>query len=583
MKVIRQFLHFLKDYKLSMVIFMTVTTLSVLAESMRPWSLKMILDSVSLNDMNNVYRYLALLGASTIGGNIINSLGYFYGDVIKIPLSKQIREMVFKKVLDLDFAYHVDKNTGSLISAFRRGDGAVNSIFDAVFQEIYWTIIYIGVALWFLFRASPSIGFALMGLFVINMTLIFWLINKNLKKRVLFNKSEDEISGIIADTMINYDTVKFFAAEKREEKRLANKFTEWTRAVWDYANTFRMMDVGVGTVSASGMLLMLWIAISKLNHGLTIGDIVMISGFVTSLHFQFFHLFSQIRNIAKHSADLEAYFGILDNEVCVKEAVRPKKIKKMEGKIEFQKVGFIYPKNNLKVLDDINLVIKSGSKVAFVGRSGTGKTTLVKLLLRFYDPSKGRILIDGVDIKKMTKTNLRSIISVVPQEPVLFNNSIKFNLAYGREDATMEEILTVAEQANITDFIDKLPNGWDTMVGERGIKLSGGQKQRLAIARALLTNPKVLIFDEATSNLDSESERMIQSALEEVSKSRTVIIVAHRFSTVRDADNIVVLAGGSIVESGKHQELLAKKGAYQKLWSIQTKGRSTGSRLLGVK
>jgi ATP-binding cassette subfamily B protein len=533
----------------------------------------MILDSVSAGDMNLVYWYLGLLGASTIGGNIINSMGYFFGDVIKIPLSKQIREVVFKKVLDLDFAYHVDKNTGSLISAFRRGDGAVNSIFDAVFQEIYWTIIYIGVALWFLFRASPSIGFALVGLFVINMSLIIWLINKNLKKRVLFNKTEDEISGIIADTMINYDTVKFFAAEKREEKRLADKFKEWTKTVWDYANTFRMMDVGVGTVSACGMLLMLWIAVSKLNHGLTIGDIVMISGFVTSLHFQFFHLFSQIRYIAKHTADLEAYFGILDNEVCVKEVARPKKIKKMEGKIEFQKVGFVYPTNKQKVLDDINLVIKSGTKVAFVGRSGTGKTTLVKLLLRFYDPSKGRILIDGVDIKKMTKSNLRSIISVVPQEPVLFNNSIKFNLAYGKEEATMEEILTVAEQANIIDFIDKLPKGWDTMVGERGIKLSGGQKQRLAIARALLTNPKVLIFDEATSNLDSESERMIQTALEEVSKSRTVIIVAHRFSTVRDADNIVVLAGGTIVESGKHQELLAKKGVYEKLWSIQTKGK----------
>jgi ATP-binding cassette subfamily B protein len=272
-------------------------------------------------------------------------------------------------------------------------------------------------------------------------------------------------------------------------------------------------------------------------------------------------------------ADLDAYFGILNNETTVKDALKPKEIKKTVGKIEFNKIGFFYPKNKQKVLDDINLVIKAGSKVAFVGRSGAGKTTIVKLLLRFYDPSKGKILIDGVDIKKLSKQRLRSIISVVPQEPVLFNNTIKFNLAYGREEATMEEILTVARQANIIEFIEKLPNGWDTIVGERGIKLSGGQKQRLAIARALLTDPKVLVFDEATSNLDSESEKLIQIALEKVAKSRTVIIVAHRFSTVRDADNIVVLAGGTIVEQGKHDKLLAKKGVYQKLWSLQTKSK----------
>lgn len=556
-----------------MAMFMAITTLSVLLESMRPWSMKMILNSVSESKINDVYWYLGTLGVATIGGNIVNSMAYFWGDVVKIPMAKQIRQTIFKKVLELDFAYHVDKNTGSLISAFRRGDGAINSIFDSVFQEIYWTLFYIAVALWFLFNTSSEIGWALVGLLVINLTLILWLIKTNLNKRVVFNKNEDEISGIIADTMINYDTVKFFAAERKEEKRLADKFVEWNRSVWDYANTFRMMDVGVGTVSASGMLLMLSIAISKLNNGLTIGDIVMISGFVTSLHFQFFHLFSQIRNIAKHTADLEAYFGILDNEVSVKEVKKPRRIKNTKGKIEFQKVGFVYPKNNQKILDDINLTIKAGTKVAFVGRSGAGKTTLVKLLLRFYDPSKGKILIDGVDIKKMTKHNLRSILSVVPQEPVLFNNTIKFNLAYGKENATMEEIVKVSEQANILDFVEKLPKGWETMVGERGIKLSGGQKQRLAIARALLADPKVLIFDEATSNLDSESEKMIQTALEEVSKSRTVIIVAHRFSTVRDADNIVVLAGGTIVESGKHKELIARRGVYHKLWSIQTKGK----------
>ncbi len=573
MNVISRFFYFLSFFKLEMAVFMIVNTLSVLIESMRPWTMKMILDNAASGKQSNVYLYIGIFGALVIGASLINALQYFLADKIKIPISKRIRETVFKKILDLDFAYHVDKNTGALISAFKRGDSAVDSIFSAIFQEIYWTVIYIAIALWFLFRLNLSIGFVLLGLFSLNLILIFWLINKNLSKRSAFNKSEDEISGIITDTMINYDTVKYFAAEKKEQNRLADRFIEWSKNVWDYANTFRLMEISIGTVSATGMLIMLFIAVSKLNNGLTLGDVVLVSGFVTSIHFQFFHLFSQIRQIAKHMVDLETYFNILNNETTVKEIENPIKIKNPKGKIEFKNIGFVYPKNNQKILDGINLVIKSGTKVAFVGRSGAGKTTLVKLLLRFYDPSTGLILIDGVDIKSLSKSDLRKIISVVPQEPVLFNNTIKFNLAYGKDNATQEEVENSAGQANILEFIEHLPKGWETEVGERGIKLSGGQKQRLAIARALLTDPKVLVFDEATSNLDSESEKQIQLALEEVSKTRTVIIVAHRFSTVRDADEIIVLAAGTIVETGKHDKLITQGGVYEKLWNLQTKGK----------
>lgn len=574
MTTMERFFYFLRGYKARMMVFMTINTLSVVSESMRPVIMKLILDNAGAGNMNDVYWSLGALGVATIGGNIVNAGSFYFADKVKIPLEKQIRETVFKKILDLDFAFHVNKNTGSLISAFKRGDNAVEDIFSSVFSEIYWTLIYIVIALYFLFKTSFSIGGALIILFVLNMGLILYLIKKNLIKRELYNKSEDEISGIISDTMINYDTVKFFAAEKREEKRLADKFVEWNKNAWNYSNTFRMTDIGVGTVSATGMLVMMYIAVSKLNNGFTLGDVVMISGFVSSLHFQFFHMFSQIRSIAKNFTDLQTYFGILENKSTVKEISKPIKIQNPKGKIEFVNTGFVYPKNHQKILAGINLVIRAGTKVAFVGRSGAGKTTLVKLLLRFYDPSVGKILIDGVDIRKLRKTDLRVLISVVPQEPILFNNTIKFNLAYGKEEASIEEISKAAEQANILEFIENLPKGWETEVGERGIKLSGGQKQRLAIARALLANPKVLVFDEATSNLDSESERMIQSALEVVSLSRTVIIVAHRFSTVRDADNIVVLAGGTIVEQGKHDKLIAKKGVYEKLWSLQTKGKS---------
>lgn len=553
--------------------FMAVTTFSVVLDSARPWSMKMILDSATALETQKSLWYLMILGGTMIGGNAINALSYFLADGVKIPLSKEIKETVFKKILDLDFAFHVEKNTGSLISAFRRGEGAIDSIFDSVFLEIYWTIIYIGIAMYFLFKTSTAVGWALVGVLVINLGLIYWLIKKNLAKRVVFNKVDDELAGIVSDTMINYDTVKLFAAEKKEEKRLETKYQEWTRVTWEFANTFRLMDLGVGSVSATGMLLMLSIVISKVNNGFSVGDVVMISGYVTSLHFQFFHLFFQIRNIAKNTADMATYLGILDNETVVKDPKRPVKLADAKGEIEFRNVGFVYPKNRQKVLGDINLVIPGGKTVAFVGRSGAGKTTIIKLLLRFYDPSRGKIIIDGVDIKKLKKTDLRSLVAVVPQEPVLFNNTIKYNLSYGKDNASMAELIEAAAKANILEFIEKLPMSWETQVGERGIKLSGGQKQRLAIARALLTEPKVLIFDEATSNLDSESEKTIQQALKNVAKTRTVVIVAHRFSTVRDADKIVVLAGGTVVESGKHEELVAQKGVYQKLWQLQTRNR----------
>jgi ATP-binding cassette subfamily B protein len=333
------------------------------------------------------------------------------------------------------------------------------------------------------------------------------------------------------------------------------------------------MDISIGTVSGFGMLYILWLAINKLNHGFTLGDLVMVSGFITGFYYQFFNLFFRIRDIAKNITDLDKYFGILDNLTQVPDPLSPNILTKPVGNLTFKNVAFAYPGNSGRVIDDINLEIKAGEQVAFVGRSGAGKTTLLKLLLRFYDATSGLIEFDGVDIKKFTKSYLRSLMAVVPQEPIMFNNTIKFNLSYGKENASMLAIKKAAADANILDFIEKQPKKWRTIVGERGIKLSGGQKQRLAIARALLVDPKVLIFDEATSNLDSESERQIQKSLSLASKNRTVIIIAHRFSTIRNADKIVVLNNGTIAEIGKHRDLIKKGGLYKMLWTLQSKGK----------
>ncbi|HPJ17375.1 MAG TPA: ABC transporter ATP-binding protein [Candidatus Woesebacteria bacterium] len=573
MKRFKEFLLFFGQYKWRMVIFLSVTVTAVVLETVRPYWLKMILDSVENGNEEIVLKFFILFGISMVISNWINALSYFIGDGVIIPMSRRIRETIFQKVLELDFAYHTEKSTGSLISAFRRGDNAVFSIFDSVFYELFRVLISLIITTVFLYQASAEMAWLLLGVFFINLGLIWWLIKINLKARTEFNASDDVVAGVIADGMINYETVKFFAAEKKERSRLSEKFNDWIKKLWIFSNSFRVMDIAISSSAGSGVMLIIWLAIKKVGTNFGATDLVMIVGFITAFYWKFFNLFFRIRDIAKNMTDLEKYFEILTNETLVKDPKKEVLPKKDLGKIEFENVGFVYPKNKQKIIDRISLVVKPGEKVAFVGRSGAGKTTLVKLLLRFYDVSEGRIKIDGVDIKKMKKASLRSRLGVVPQEPIMFNNTIKFNLTYGKDSASMEEIREAAKKANILEFIEKLTDGWETQVGERGIKLSGGQKQRLAIARALLTDPRILIFDEATSNLDSESEKMIQKALDEIGSKRTLVMVAHRFSTIRDADKIVVLSNGSISEIGKHEELIKKNGLYKKLWTLQSKGK----------
>lgn len=556
-----------------MALFLLAAAVSMVITTIRPYWLKMILEEAGANHFEGIIFYFLLFGISTITGEWISSLSYFLGDRVLFNISREIRETIFKKVLELDFAYHVNKNTGALISAFKRGDSAVFNIFNDIFQELFKIFIVLLVTLYFLAITSIELALFLIVLFTLNMFLIWWLIKLNIKTRADHNLAEDEVSGVITDSLLNYETVKFFAGEKKEHSRLSQKLNIWSKTLWKFSNSFRMMDISIGTLSGAGMLFMLWIVIKGLGQKFTLGDLVMISGFLTSLYFQFFNLFFRIRNIVKNMVDMEKYFEILDNEVIVKDPEKEKLPKKLTGKLEFINVGFLYPEDQDMILEDINFKIKSGQQAAFVGKSGAGKTTLVKLLLRFYNPTRGIIKLDGMDIRKIKKSTLRSLISVVPQEPIMFNNTIKFNLAYGKERALEAEIKQAARKANILDFIESLPHKWETQVGERGIKLSGGQKQRLAIARALLANPKILVFDEATSNLDAESEEKIQSSLEQAAEERTVIIIAHRFSIIRNADKIFVLDAGTIVEEGNHQKLIAKNRLYKMLWTLQAKGK----------
>jgi len=574
-KVFTRFYSFLFRYKKAFLFFALALVISVILANLTPYIYKLLIDATSSQQYELLFKIILLFIAIKIAANLFSALTYYLGDKVLLPAARDARILIFKKIQDLDFAFHVDKSTGALISAFKRGDSSFFSLFHELNIHISQIIISLFVVLFFFIKITPAIAFLMLLIFLGNALISWRLIKFNIEKRQAFNEAEDKISGIITDSLINYETVKFFAQEKREQKRLTEEFKDWLSRLWGYANSFRLMDITIGTLSNLGILLILWIVVRKLIMGeIGAGDLIMVVTFATNYYHRFFDLLYRLRDVAKDYVDIQRYFSILDNEILIKDPEKPVKIRNIKGEIEFEGVNFSYPDNKEDILKNINLHIKANESVAFAGRSGVGKTTIIRLLLRFYDVAGGKILIDGIDIRNFTKSQLRSFMAVVPQEPLLFNNTVGFNIAYGNPQSKKKDIIKAAKMANLHGFIESLPLKYETQVGERGIKLSGGQKQRLAIARAILTNPRIIIFDEATSNLDSESEILIQDALWKITKNRTVLIIAHRFSTIRKADKIVVLDKGKIAQTGSHNSLIKKKGLYSHLWQLQSRGRS---------
>ncbi len=574
-KTLKTFYGFIWRYKKPYIVFTFFLIISAVLENISPYFYKILVDNLAGMDYWFLLKIVFVLVGVKIVANLLNALSEYLGDKVVIPAARDARLKIFRKIQDLDFAFHVNKNTGSLISAFKRGDGAFFSLFLDLNGDVLRILVGLFVTLWLFIQVAFEISLIMLFVFIVNAFLSWLLVKANVQKRAEHNKAEDKVSAVITDNLINYETVKFFAQEQKEERRLRREFKDWWRTIWVYANSFRLMNIIIGTLSGLGVLAILWVAVERLISGqITTGDFVMVSSLITGFYYSFFHLLYRLREIAKKQVDIQRYFSLLDNEISVKDPQKPVNIKNIKGNITFDDVDFSYPDGKQNALVDFSVSIKAGESVAFVGRSGAGKTTITKVLLRFYDLDKGKIMIDNIDISKLAKSHLRSFIGIVPQEPILFNNTIGFNIAYGNDKATKKDIIRATKMANLDDFIQILPEKYETHVGERGIKLSGGQKQRLAIARMLLIDPKIIIFDEATSNLDSESEGLIQDALWRIAKDKTVLIIAHRFSTVRKADRIIVLDDGRMVQNGPHKKLIKEKGIYRHLWNLQLQGKS---------
>ena len=371
------------------------------------------------------------------------------------------------------------------------------------------------------------------------------------------------------DSLINFETVKYFNNERWERDRYDEQMLRWEGAQIKSLVSLSYLNLGQSMIIAAGVSLMMWRAAVGVSEGrMTVGDIVLVNAFLIQLYMPLNHLGVLYREIRQSLTDIERMFGLLGQNREVQDAPDARPLENGSCEIAFENVNFSYEPDR-QILFDVSLQVGAGKTVAVVGHSGSGKSTLARLLFRFYDTSSGSIRINGSDLRALQQSSLRSRIGIVPQDTVLFNDTIFYNIQYGRPTATREEVIAAARAAHIHDFIERLPQQYETRVGERGLKLSGGEKQRVAIARALLKNPPILIFDEATSALDSKTEKAIQAELEQVAIGRTTLIIAHRLSTVMNANEILVMDGGRIVERGSHRELLERNATYANMWALQ--------------
>lgn len=516
------------------------------------------------------------VGCSAIGGIAIQRFTTYCNWKLEGYVIRNINQEVFDHLMRMSASFHANRFGGSLVSQTNKLAGAYVRITDTslfVVSALFWTLIFTSVILW----RQASFFVITLNLFCIVFIACSTIVTRRIRD---YNRKEAEASnrqtGQLADSITNVMAVKGFAAGAAEHKRFA-KVSERARLalleVMRVSLTAQTVFTIINTLILAIAVVSLVISIVVYNAELAV--VFLIFTYVQEIRSYLWEFGNNaLRNYNRAFGDAQEMLSVLDLEPSVKDPIQPEESRIDKGSIEFQDMSFTHPETNSddSLFVNLNLTIQAGEKIGLVGHSGSGKTTLTKLLLRFDDIDGGQILIDGQNITHVTQDDLRAKIAYVPQEPLLFHRSIYENIAYGRPSANEKGIRRAAEQAHAADFIDKLPKGYNTLVGERGVKLSGGQRQRIVIARALLKNAPILVLDEATSALDSESEQLIQSALWKLMEGRTAIVIAHRLSTIQKMDRILVLEDGTIVEEGDHKRLLSKKGTYAKLWARQSGG-----------
>ncbi|MCW8829915.1 MAG: ABC transporter ATP-binding protein/permease [Gammaproteobacteria bacterium] len=582
---IRRLLPYIWDFKGRVILALSCLILSKVAVVGMPLVLKEIVDTLDQGQMVDQVMMLPLVLLLAYGGlRLVSSLFNELRDAIfarvRYHSMRKISHRVLKHLYSLSLRFHLDRKTGGITRDLERGTNSLSSIINYLVFNIFPTAAeFTFVAIILLGRYEAK--FAIITFATVAVYIVFTLAVTNWRMhfRHEMNTLESQSNSLAVDGMLNYETVKYFSNEAYELDRYDNTLSSWEEAAIKSQGSMSALNFGQGAVIAIGVTFMMIFAAQGVVDGvMTLGDLVLVNTMMLQLFIPLGFLGIIYRALKYALADMDSMQKLLDTEAEISDHKDAKVLNVDKAYVQFQNISFSYTPER-KILDDISFDIQPGQKVAIVGPSGAGKSTIARLLFRFYEVDAGEIIIDGQKINSVTQESLRRNIGIVPQDTVLFNESIEHNIRYAKLTATDEEIRQAAKMANLDEFIQGLPEQYKTIVGERGLKLSGGEKQRLAIARTVLKNPKILVFDEATSSLDSHSEQQILKSLKSVAEHHTTLVIAHRLSTIVDADKILVLENGKLAEQGTHQKLLETQGLYKRLWDLQQEER--GRKLSG--
>jgi len=524
-----------------------------------------------------------LYGGTRVGIALITQLRDGLFAKVALHAVRRLAQLTFDHMHALSLRFHLERKTGGLTRVLERGRNGIEELVRLVVLQLAPTIfelsLVIGIMLLaFDWRYAVIVVVTMLAFMAYTYRATEWRI----KIRKAMNESDNDATAKAVDSLLNFETVKYFGAEKRESERYDLSIAKYEKAGVQTYTSLAILNAGQATIFTIGLTVMMALCVFDIQAGRrTVGDFVMINAMLIQLYIPLNFMGMLYREIKQAIIDIEQMFGILYRNPEIKDSPDAKPLDVREGKLSFENVRFSYDPER-EILKGISFEVPAGHTVAIVGPSGAGKSTISRLIYRFYDVAGGRISIDGQDIRDVTQTSLRAAIGMVPQDTVLFNDTIRYNIRYGRWEASDAEIAKAAELAQIDDFIKVLPHGYETEVGERGLKLSGGEKQRVAIARTILKGPPILLLDEATSALDSYTEKEIQDALERVSRGRTTLVIAHRLSTVINADEIIVIDAGQVVERGTHAQLLDQGGLYAGMWNRQREADAAREKLREV-
>ncbi len=578
--VVRKLLPYLWEYRGRVVLAMVFLVTAKFANLSVPLIMKAIVDGLSGPKavLAVPVLLLAAYGTLRLSSTLFNELR----DVVFVKVAQRAMRRVglevFEHMHSLSLRFHLERQTGGLTRDIERGVRGISTLLNFMVFSVLPTFFEIALVTGFLIaRFDVWFGVITVGALVLYVAATFAISERRIQHRRTMNEMDSKASTRAIDSLLNYETVKYFGNEAFEARRYDENLSRYEKAVVVTETSLGLLNTVQAAIIATAVSLLMWRASDGIVNGaLTLGDLVMVNALLIQLYIPLNFLGVLYREIKQSLTDMEKLFRLLSVNREVEDRPGAPALAVSGGAIRFEGVDFSYD-GKRQILEGVDFEVPAGRTVAVVGASGSGKSTLGRLLFRFYDVQRGRITIDGQDIRDVTQASVRSAIGIVPQDTVLFNDTIYYNIAYGRPLASREEVVEAAKVAHILDFIESLPDKWETNVGERGLKLSGGEKQRVSIARTMLKDPPVMIFDEATSALDSKTEKAIQGELAEISRNRTTLVIAHRLSTVVDADQILVMDAGRIVERGTFRSLVAQEGRFAEMWRLQQQEESDGA------